>query len=83
MNLNTDDTTIGVTNNKVTGKYKATAPLSMSSSAQMSILTDSNRLKTDNNKLSKIDDTFTAEYGAKVETVVGTGGKATTVTMSG
>ena len=33
MNLNTDDTTIGVVSNKVTGKYKATAPLNMSSSA--------------------------------------------------
>ena len=33
MNFNTDGTTIGVVSNKVTGKYKATSPLNMSSSA--------------------------------------------------
>ena len=83
MNFNTDGTTIGVVSNKVTGKYKATSPLNMNSSAQLSMQTDSNRLPIKDNKLSKIDDEFAAEYGAKTESVVGTGGTATTVTISG
>lgn len=33
MNFNTDSITMGVTNNTLTGKYKATSPLNMSSSA--------------------------------------------------
>lgn len=44
---------------------------------------DSDRLSIKDNKLSKIDDEFAAEYGAKIESVVGTGGTATTITMSG
>lgn len=47
----------------------------------MSLQTDSDKLPIKNNKLSKVDDKFAADYGVSVETVVGTGGTATTTTI--
>ena len=48
----------------------------------MSLQTDSDKLPIKNNKLSKIDDEFAADYGVSVKTVVGTGGNATTTTIN-
>lgn len=48
----------------------------------MSLQTDSDKLPIKNNKLSKVDDKFAADYGVSVETVVGTGGTATTTTIN-
>lgn len=48
----------------------------------MSLQTDSDKLPIKDNKLSKIDNEFAADYGVSVETVVGTGGTATTTTMN-
>ena len=49
----------------------------------MSLQTDSDKLPIKNNKLSKIDDDkITADYGVSAETVVGTGGTATTTTIN-
>lgn len=48
----------------------------------MSLQTDSNKLPIKDNKLSKIDDEFAADYGVSAETVVGTGGTATTTTIN-
>ena len=48
----------------------------------MSLQTDSDKLPIKNNKLSKVDDEFAADYGVSVETGVGTGGTATTTTIN-
>lgn len=48
----------------------------------MSLQTDSYKLPIKDNKLSKVDDKFAADYGVSVETVVGTGGTATTTTIN-
>ena len=48
----------------------------------MSLQADNDKLPIKNNKLSKIDDKFAADYGVSVETVVGTGGTATTTTIN-
>lgn len=48
----------------------------------MSLQTDSYKLPIKDNKLSKVDDEFAADYGVSVKTVVGTGGTATTTTIN-
>lgn len=49
----------------------------------MSLQADSDKLPIKDNKLSKIDDDkITADYGVSAETVVGTGGTATTTTIN-
>ena len=48
----------------------------------MGLQADNDKLPIKDNKLSKVDDEFAADYGVSVETVVGTGGTATTTTIN-